>query len=78
MLTNKIKIKGARTNNLKNLDLEFPKNCIVVFTGVSGSGKTSLVFDTIYAQAQKRYLESLSVYARQFIAVPAQPDVDSI
>ena len=73
-----IKIKGARENNLKNLDIEIPKNKFVVMTGVSGSGKSSLAFDTIYAEGQRRYVESLSAYARQFIGVSEKPDVDSI
>ena len=63
----KIIIKGARENNLKNIDIEIPKNKLVVMTGVSGSGKSSLAFDTIYAEGQRRYVESLSAYARQFI-----------
>jgi excinuclease ABC subunit A len=63
----KIIIKGARAHNLKNIDLEIPKNKIVVFTGVSGSGKSSLAFDTIFAEGQRRYIESLSPYARQFL-----------
>jgi len=74
----KIVIKGARENNLKNIDLEIPKNKLVVMTGVSGSGKSSLAFDTIYAEGQRRYVESLSAYARQFIGVSEKPDVDSI
>ena len=71
-------IKGARENNLKNIDIEIPKNKLVVMTGVSGSGKSSLAFDTIYAEGQRRYVESLSAYARQFIGVNEKPDVDSI
>ena len=74
----KIVIKGARENNLKNIDIEIPKNKLVVMTGVSGSGKSSLAFDTIYAEGQRRYVESLSAYARQFIGVNEKPDVDSI
>ncbi len=74
----KIIIKGARENNLKNIDLELPKNKLIVMTGVSGSGKSSLAFDTIYAEGQRRYVESLSAYARQFIGVSEKPDVDSI
>jgi len=73
-----IKIKGARTHNLKNIDLEFPKNKMVCFTGVSGSGKSSLAFDTIYAEGQRRYVESLSTYARQFLGIMEKPDVDVI
>ena len=78
MNNDKIIIKGARENNLKNVDLEIPKNKLVVMTGVSGSGKSSLAFDTIYAEGQRRYVESLSAYARQFIGVNEKPDVDSI
>ncbi len=74
----KIVIKGARENNLKNVDLEIPKNKLVVMTGVSGSGKSSLAFDTIYAEGQRRYVESLSAYARQFLGGTEKPDVDSI
>ena len=74
----KIVIKGARENNLKNVDLEIPKNSLVVMTGVSGSGKSSLAFDTIYAEGQRRYVESLSSYARQFLGGTSKPDVDSI
>jgi len=74
----KIIIKGARENNLQNVDLEIPKNSLVVMTGVSGSGKSSLAFDTIYAEGQRRYVESLSAYARQFLGGTEKPDVDSI
>ena len=74
----KIIIKGARENNLKNIDLEIPKNKLVVFTGLSGSGKSSLAFDTIYAEGQRRYVESLSSYARQFLGIMKKPDVDLI
>lgn len=74
----KIIIKGAREHNLKNIDLEIPKNKLVVFTGLSGSGKSSLVFDTIYAEGQRRYVESLSSYARQFLGVMKKPDIDLI
>lgn len=73
-----ITIKGAREHNLKNLSVEIPKNQLVVFTGLSGSGKSSLAFDTIYAEGQRRYVESLSSYARQFLGVMDKPDVDSI
>jgi len=66
MPTKKIKIRGARAHNLKNVDIEIPKNKLVVVTGLSGSGKSSLAFDTIYAEGQRRYVESLSAYARQF------------
>ena len=74
----KIIIKGAREHNLKNIDLEIPKNKLVVFTGLSGSGKSSLAFDTIYAEGQRRYVESLSSYARQFLGIMKKPDVDLI
>ena len=72
-----IRIKGARENNLKNIDLEVPRNQFVVFTGLSGSGKSSLAFDTIYAEGQRRYMESLSSYARQFLGQMEKPDVDT-
>jgi excinuclease ABC subunit A len=78
MNTDKIVIKGARQHNLKNINLEIPKNKLVVFTGLSGSGKSSLAFDTIYAEGQRRYVESLSSYARQFLGVMDKPDVDHI
>ena len=74
----KIIIKGARENNLKNINITIPKNKLVVMTGVSGSGKSSLAFDTIYAEGQRRYMESLSSYARQFLGNSDKPDVDSI
>ena len=77
-MENKIVIKGARENNLKNIDIELPKNKLIVMTGVSGSGKSSLAFDTIYAEGQRRYVESLSSYARQFLGGSEKPDVDSI
>jgi len=73
-----IKIKGARQHNLKNIDVEIPKNKFIVFTGISGSGKSSLAMDTIYAEGQRRYVESLSSYARQFLGVMDKPDVDLI
>ena len=73
-----IKVRGARENNLKNVDLDIPKNKLVVFTGVSGSGKSSLAFNTIYAEGQRRYVESLSSYARQFLDMQKKPDVDLI
>ncbi len=78
MSSDKIFIKGAREHNLKNIDLEIPKNKLVVFTGISGSGKSSLAFDTLYAEGQRRYVESLSAYARQFLGVMDKPDVDYI
>lgn len=73
-----IKIKGARANNLKNIDIDIPRNKLVVMTGVSGSGKSSLAFDTIYAEGQRRYVESLSSYARQFLGQMDKPDLDNI
>jgi len=73
-----IKIRGARQHNLKNVDLDIPKNSLVVLTGMSGSGKSSLAFDTLYAEGQRRYVESLSSYARQFLGVMGKPDVDTI
>lgn len=73
-----ITIKGAREHNLKNIDLEIPKNKLIVFTGLSGSGKSSLAFDTLYAEGQRRYVESLSSYARQFLGLMTKPDVDQI
>ena len=78
MKNNKIVIRGARENNLKNVNLELPKNSLIVMTGVSGSGKSSLAFDTIYAEGQRRFVESLSSYARQFLGNSEKPDVDSI
>merc|ERR1712178_164849 len=74
----KIVIKGAREHNLKNINLEIPKNKLVVITGVSGSGKSTLAFDTIYSEGQRKYVESLSAYARQFLQMMNKPDVDSI
>jgi excinuclease ABC subunit A len=74
----KISIRGARTHNLKNIDLELPRDKLIVFTGLSGSGKSSLAFDTLYAEGQRRYVESLSAYARQFLSVMEKPDVDHI
>ena len=71
-------IRGAREHNLKNLDVEIPRDRLVVITGLSGSGKSSLAFDTIYAEGQRRYVESLSAYARQFLEQMGKPDVDSI
>ena len=73
-----IRIRGARTHNLKNLDLDLPRDKLIVITGLSGSGKSSLAFDTIYAEGQRRYVESLSAYARQFLSVMEKPDVDHI
>lgn len=77
-MENKIIVKGARENNLKNINIELPKNKLIVMTGLSGSGKSSLAFDTIYAEGQRRYVESLSSYARQFLGGSEKPDVDSI
>ncbi len=77
-MLNIIKIKGARVHNLKNIDLEIPRDKFIVFTGLSGSGKSSLAFDTIYAEGQRRYVESLSAYARQFVGLMDKPDVDLI
>jgi excinuclease ABC subunit A len=73
-----LRIQGAREHNLKDLDLELPRDRLVVLTGLSGSGKSSLAFDTIYAEGQRRYVESLSAYARQFLGVMEKPDVDYI
>ena len=78
MSDNNIIIKGARVHNLKNIDVKIPKEKLVVITGLSGSGKSSLAFDTIYAEGQRRYVESLSSYARQFLGVMDKPDVDKI
>ncbi|MEL0280020.1 MAG: excinuclease ABC subunit UvrA [Gammaproteobacteria bacterium] len=77
-MDNEIKIKGARTHNLKNIDLNLPKNNLITITGLSGSGKSSLAFDTIFAEGQRRYVESLSAYARQFLSMVDKPDVDKI
>ncbi len=77
-MNNEIRIKGARENNLKNIDLTIPRDRLIVFTGLSGSGKSSLAFDTIFAEGQRRYVESLSSYARQFLGQMDKPDVDSI
>lgn len=77
-MNDKIKIVGAREHNLKNVNIEIPKNQFVVITGVSGSGKSSLAFDTIYSEGQRRYVESLSAYARMFIGQMQKPELDSI
>jgi excinuclease ABC subunit A len=77
-LIDKLVIQGARQHNLKNIDVEIPRNKLVVITGLSGSGKSSLAFDTIYAEGQRRYVESLSAYARQFLGQMDKPDVDLI
>ena len=73
-----IRIRGARTHNLRNVSLDIPRNRLVVVTGLSGSGKSSLAFDTLYAEGQRRYVESLSAYARQFLQLMEKPDVDLI
>ena len=76
MEDDKIRVLGARVHNLKNVDVEIPRNRLVVVTGLSGSGKSSLAFDTIYAEGQRRYMETLSTYARQFIGNMERPDVE--
>ena len=73
-----IRIRGARTHNLRNVNVDIPRNRLVVITGLSGSGKSSLAFDTLYAEGQRRYVESLSAYARQFLQLMEKPDVDMI
>src|SRR3989441_12683567 len=73
-----LRVRGARVHNLKNVSVEIPHNAITVITGVSGSGKSSLAFDTVYAEGQRRYVESLSAYARQFLERMEKPDVDEI
>jgi len=73
-----IRLQGARTHNLANIDVELPRDRLIVFTGLSGSGKSSLAFDTIYAEGQRRYVESLSAYARQFLSMMEKPDIDQI
>ena len=73
-----IRIRGARTHNLRNIALDLPRNRLIVITGISGSGKSSLAFDTLYAEGQRRYVESLSAYARQFLEQMEKPDVDLI
>ena len=73
-----IQVRGARTHNLKNIDLDIPRDKLVVITGLSGSGKSSLAFDTLYAEGQRRYVESLSAYARQFLEMMQKPDLDQI
>src|ERR1700748_3157414 len=75
---NEVEVYGARVHNLKNIDVSFPRNKLVVVTGLSGSGKSSLAFDTIYAEGQRRYMESFSAYARSFIGNLERPDVDKI
>ncbi|MCD4704872.1 excinuclease ABC subunit UvrA, partial [bacterium] len=78
MSNKKIIIKGARVHNLKNVDLELSRNQFIVMTGLSGSGKSSLAFDTLFAESQRRYMESLSAYSKQFLNLMDKPDVDSI
>src|SRR5437899_676671 len=78
IVTDKIVVRGAREHNLKNIDVEIPRDRLICITGLSGSGKSSLAFDTIYAEGQRRYVESLSAYARQFLQMMEKPDVDSI
>lgn len=73
-----IKIRGARTHNLQSVDIDLPRDKLIVITGLSGSGKSSLAFDTVYAEGQRRYVESLSTYARQFLSLMEKPDVDLI
>src|ERR1700759_3978176 len=73
-----IRVRGARTHNLKNVDVDLPRDRLIVVTGLSGSGKSSLAFDTLYAEGQRRYVESLSAYARQFLSMMEKPDVDTI
>ena len=77
-MNDKIVIKGAKEHNLKNIDVEIPRDKLVVITGLSGSGKSSLAFDTLYAEGQRRYVESLSSYARQFLGLMEKPDVERI
>ena len=77
-MIDRIRVRGARANNLKNIDVDLPRDALVVMTGLSGSGKSSLAFDTIFADGQRRYMESLSSYARQFLGQMEKPDVDSI
>jgi len=78
MAIKEISIRGARQHNLKNINVEIPRNTLTVITGLSGSGKSSLAFDTIYAEGQRRYFETLSAYARQFLDQMERPDVDAI
>ena len=77
-MNNRLIVRGAREHNLRNVDLDLPRDAMIVFTGLSGSGKSSLAFDTIFAEGQRRYVESLSAYARQFLGQLDKPDVDAI
>ena len=77
-MSDRLIVKGAREHNLRDVDLDLPRDRLIVFTGISGSGKSSLAFDTIYAEGQRRYVESLSAYARQFLGQMDKPDVDFI
>ena len=78
MALTKISVRGAREHNLKGVDIDLPRDSLIVITGLSGSGKSSLAFDTIYAEGQRRYVESLSAYARQFLEMMQKPDVEHI
>ena len=78
MVNDKIEVFGARVHNLKNIDVSMPRNALIVFTGLSGSGKSSLAFDTIFAEGQRRYIETFSAYARNFLGNMERPDVDKI
>ncbi|MGW0583409.1 excinuclease ABC subunit UvrA, partial [Streptomyces sp. NPDC002920] len=77
-MRNRLVVKGARQHNLRDVSVDLPRDALIVFTGVSGSGKSSLAFDTIFAEGQRRYVESLSVYARQFLGQLDKPDVDTV
>ncbi|HMA45871.1 MAG TPA: excinuclease ABC subunit A, partial [Frankiaceae bacterium] len=77
-MADRLVVRGAREHNLRDVDLDLPRDALIVFTGLSGSGKSSLAFDTIFAEGQRRYVESLSAYARQFLGLMEKPDVDQI